>query len=238
MGYSDAIGTSELIDLLLSFVVLTISFAMVGGHSLLFGGGLNSLDSITPYNLVVVGIAVGTGFLLHELAHKFVAQRYGYRAEYKASIWGLALTFIMAVSIGIVFAAPGAVMIRKGTYSSPQSTLEYNPNDDAYWDRLERRVGGEDLWISLAGPVTNIILAAFFFSMLMSGALSNIPILLDAAGYAIFINLMLAAFNLIPIDPLDGGKIFRGNAALWAIVAVPTILVALAFMFGVISIVY
>jgi Zn-dependent protease len=237
MGYSDTIGTSELIDLLLSFVVLTVAFSMVGSGSI-FSGGANTINALNPDNLIVVGIAVGTGFLLHELAHKFVAQRYGYRAEYKASIWGLALTFIMAVTIGIVFAAPGAVMIRKGPYSSPQSTYDYNPNDDSYWDHLERKAGNEDLWISLAGPVTNIILAAMFFSTLMSGVLSNIPLLENAAGYAIFINLMLAAFNLIPIDPLDGGKIFRGNAILWVVIAVPTILTALAIMFGQIHIYY
>jgi len=98
MGYSAGIGTSELIDLLLSFIVLTISFAIVGG----------GLGSMSAESLSIVAVAVGTGFLLHELAHKFVAQRYGYWAEYKASMLGLILTFVMALTIGIVFAAPGA----------------------------------------------------------------------------------------------------------------------------------
>ncbi len=218
MGHSSGIGTSELIDLLLSFVVLTIAFSMVGG----------GLGAINAESLVIVGIAVGTGFLLHELAHKFVAQYYGYRAEYKASILGLALTVVMALTIGIVFAAPGAVMIRKPLYSTP-SSHSYE-GDDAYWDRLERKIGREDLWISLAGPMTNIILTAFFFAVLMSGLLDS-ALLVSAASVALRINLMLAAFNLIPIDPLDGGKIFRGNALVWAIVGVPTILIALAVLF-------
>jgi Zn-dependent protease len=204
------IGTSELIDLLLSLGVLTIAFS--------------ARRNLTPEVLAISAIGVGTGFLLHELAHKFVAQRYGYWAEYKANPMGLILTVIMAFFIGIVFAAPGAVMIRKGASSTPMSS--YSPDSDDYWDHLERKAGGEELWIALAGPVTNIILAAFFFSLTMTGFITN-DFLLNVASYAFFINMSLAAFNLIPFDPLDGAKIFRGNALIWTIVAVPTILFAL-----------
>ena len=220
MGSSVGIGTSELIDLLISFAVLTIAFALVGGD----------LNSLTPERLAIVAVAVGTGFMLHELAHKFVAQRYGYWAEYKMSLWGLALTVVMALTIHIVFAAPGAVMIRKNSsYSSPGYSDNFE-GDDAYWDRMDRKTGGEDLWISLAGPLTNVILTMFFFALLMSGMLTT-PLFIGMAVTAFQINLMLAAFNLIPIDPLDGGKIFRGNALIWVIVAVPTILAALAILF-------
>ena len=60
----------------------------------------------------------------------------------------------------------------------------------------------------------------------MTGYITN-DFLLSVASYAFFINMSLAAFNLIPFDPLDGAKIFRGNALIWTIVAVPTILFAL-----------
>ncbi len=224
MGYSGGIGTSELIDLLLSFIVLTVAFSMVGG----------GLGGITAEGIVIVAVAVGSGFMLHELAHKFVAQRYGYWAEYKASMFGLVLTILMAVTIGIVFAAPGAVVIRKPQYSMQSS---YSEQDDAYWEGLERRIGNEDLWISLAGPMTNIILVALAFAsiMYMKSALplealvGNLYVAIAVRAFQV--NLMLAAFNLIPIDPLDGSKVFRGNPLVWAAVGVPTILFAMAVLF-------
>ncbi len=228
MGSSNGIGTSELIELLVSFIVLTIAFSMMGIHP------GSALDPFSAKNLLIVGIAAGMGFMLHELAHKFVAQRYGYIAEYKASIWGLGLTMIMALThFPIVFAAPGAVVIRKSAYSSPQSSYEYNENDDQYWDNLESKMGTEDLWISLAGPITNIILTALFFALIMSRVLTN-NLYFDIALTAFRVNLMLAAFNLIPLNPLDGYKIFRSNPLLWALVAVPTILIALTvFLLGI-----
>jgi Zn-dependent protease len=228
MSYSGRVGTSELIDLLISFIVLTVSFYLVGIGNIQYYG-LTQAEQI-----LIVAVAVGTGFMLHELSHKFVAQRYGYHAEYKSSMIGLALAFFMAFAFHFVFAAPGAVVIRKLSPYSSQNLTDNFEGDDAYWDRLERKTGKEDLWISLAGPVTNIILTMFFFALLMSGMLTT-KLLIVMALTAFQINLMLAAFNLIPIDPLDGGKIFRGNALIWAVVAVPTILLALGMFFGYIS---
>ncbi len=223
MSYSSRIGTSELIELLISFIVLTIAFSMIHG-----GGRFN----LQPENFLVSGLGVGTGFLLHELAHKFAAMRYGYKAEYKAWYSGLVLTLLMSF-MGFIIALPGAVMISKPAYRDSQ--YAYSESDDAYWDHLERRVGNEELWISLAGPITNIVLAAFFFAILKSGLVMG-DLWSFAVYYALYINLILAAFNLLPIGPMDGAKIFRGNALVWVVVAVPTILAALGFMFGIIRI--
>ena len=68
------------------------------------------------------------------------------------------------------------------------------------------------LWIALAGPASNVVAAALFgtvFRYLPDGALEwgeAITVL----QYAVFINLVLAFFNLIPLPPLDGSKILSG----------------------------
>lgn len=61
--------------------------------------------------------------------------------------------------------------------------------------------------ISLAGPLSNIILA-LFLSLLLS--FTSSPLFASLFTTIIYINLMLAIFNLLPVYPLDGEKILSG----------------------------
>ena len=66
--------------------------------------------------------------------------------------------------------------------------------------------------ISLAGPVSNILLA-FILSIILRLTSSLFPAFLTLSIFiypAIMLNVVLALFNLVPIHPLDGGKIFIG----------------------------
>jgi Zn-dependent protease len=71
------------------------------------------------------------------------------------------------------------------------------------------------LWVSLAGPVSNIILAivfGFMYHILNFNDLntSTTKILHDMIVFAVLINFILAFFNIVPIPPLDGSKILAG----------------------------
>ncbi|MDG6975631.1 MAG: hypothetical protein JRN27_06040, partial [Nitrososphaerota archaeon] len=83
--------------------------------------------------------------------------------------------------------------------------------------------------ISLAGPLTNVAIAALFLPFFFFG--SGV---LYAVGYiGVQVNIFLAMFNMLPIGPLDGAKVWRWNLFLWGVVFVPLALV-LAFFFGLI----
>jgi len=175
----------EIRELVLSFVVLTLGFSLV-------------FDYPVP-SLYVVGIsalAVGTGFVLHELGHKLTAQHYGYSAGFEMSRMGLLLAIATPLlTFGhFVFAAPGAVVIHEGvhTYIIPPE---------------RRRI--HHLHISVAGVVVNIVLALIFFSLSL---VSPAPVWRIAA----YINALLALFNLVPFGPLDGAKVMRLSPTTWA----------------------
>lgn len=246
MSYSGRTGKSEIIDLALSLVALTIAFSVLGAK------GIPEMEIF-----FVSAVGVGTGFLLHELAHKFVAQRYGYWAEYQANYFGLVAVVAMAF-MGFIFAAPGAVMISRDPaasrpylsyqlhqpYQSYQSyeLLQHqttsipdgSPSPAEQAGELEKKEKKELLWISLAGPMTNIVLTIAFFLLGIAGAVTGNGLMFRAAYFAFFINLTLAAFNLIPVGPLDGAKVLKGSPLIWGIVAIPTILLALPVYLGMI----
>lgn len=68
------------------------------------------------------------------------------------------------------------------------------------------------IWVSLAGPLTNFLIAMvsvvlLYFSVTQSYLINNFPILPKFLTQAILLNLVLSVFNLFPIPPLDGSKV-------------------------------
>ena len=64
--------------------------------------------------------------------------------------------------------------------------------------------------ISLAGPVSNLLLATMLAIVLRTIGMAMPTFLISTLIFTIFMNITLAIFNLIPIHPLDGGKILIG----------------------------
>jgi Zn-dependent protease len=177
-------------DLFYAGLMISLAFAI------LLSGGFNGLFNLNAGFLVVFLVALltaGLGFVLHELAHKIVAQRYRLWAEFRASygmLW-LALLFSLA---GFIIAAPGAVWIR-----GMNITRERNGK------------------ISLAGPVTNIVLAVLFLLLLLVSSKGVVGLI---ASFGLTINSLLAVFNMIPVMPFDGAKIIAWDKTVFVVTAV------------------
>jgi Zn-dependent protease len=77
----------------------------------------------------------------------------------------------------------------------------------------EAESAGEEFWIAIVGPLTSLGVGAFF-AILWALLQGPAPGVAAVAGYLAFINAVIAAFNMLPGFPLDGGRVFR--SIVWA----------------------
>jgi Zn-dependent protease len=162
--------------------VLTIAFSFAFSSY----PPLSHINEVIGY-LPLSFLAIATAFFCHEIAHKYIGQKFGYWSEFRMYPQGLLFALFLGVIAGIVFAAPGAVQI---------------------FGRPNREEMGK---ISAAGPSTNLILGLIFIIIwyISDGFIASISF------FIFYINVFLALFNLLPFGPLDGLKIFRWKKEVW-----------------------
>ncbi len=181
---------------------------MVGNEAIdLFIGGLLILFALSGFEtwgevlrgnydglveVMINFIILMPAFILHELAHKFVAQRKQLFARYVLHAKGIMFTLITTlIRFGIV--APGFVAII---------------------GQVDKRGNGH---ISIVGPLTNLLLGSIGLLLASMTQLLgiNTPLLLLFYYKMAFFNSFLALFNLIPVWNLDGAKVLRWNPLMW-----------------------
>jgi Zn-dependent protease len=137
----------------------------------------------------IFAVLLTASFLIHEMAHKVIAQIRGLWAEFRLTKWGAVVTLI-SVFTPLRLISPGAVMI-----SGPARPKEI----------------GE---ISIAGPSTNMTLCVVF----LAAAFAPLPGAFPTLFYLLAsFNAFIAVFNLIPFGILDGFKIYSWNKKVWII---------------------
>ncbi len=187
-----AIGKQEAFDIIVSVLAISLVFTF-------YQLGLKLEPSTFLFYMAAAIITLGSGFVLHELSHKYFAIKYGARARFVA--WPAGLAFALALVVvpqiiwgpgaGIFFIAPGAVYI----YAMRPISIKENG------------------LISLAGPAANWVLCVVFLAPLL---FLDLPLQLARIfSIGFMVNAWLALFNLIPFYPLDGSKIFAWDWKIW-----------------------
>lgn len=120
-------STQELKDLLIADIMLSIAFTIV------FAGFKAKSIIILPMMFLVMTFS----FIIHELAHKYYAQKFKYHAEFRANKNFLFITVLLSI-FGFIIAAPGAVYI-SGHHNIKKHGI-----------------------IAAAGPASNVILSIIF----------------------------------------------------------------------------
>jgi len=184
---------TEVTHVTIAFLVLTLDLVIIlSGRGLLEGGTVSGLITPVPVYFFLLALAAAlTGFIAHEMAHKFMARRLGYWAEFRMWPMGLVLSLITSAG-GFLFAAPGATMVEG-----------MDPRNLRGWGQT-----------GLAGPASNLLFATGFYA----ASLATFHVSLDWSGALLFlalINTIFATFNLLPIDPLDGAKVRRWGTGRW-----------------------
>lgn len=156
------------------------------------------LQNIITNSLLIV-FPVLFSLTIHELCHGYVADYLGDPTP--RSLGRLTINPLSHISwVGLLCLMITRVM----GWAKPM------PVDPRFFANPRRDL----LWVALAGPLSNAVLAIIFSFLLFAFSswlsLPELKYLKMILGLMVLVNVGLAIFNLIPVPPLDGGRIVAG----------------------------
>lgn len=153
-----------------------------------------------PSNLIAFFVTAMLAFAYHEFAHAIVADRMGDPTP--RSFGRISLNPIVHLDIF------GIVMLMIAGFG--WATTPVNPN------RLRGNPRTSMAIVAIAGPAANLIMATLYALPIRFGVVEPavsgdiLPSMYQFLAIGVFINLLLFAFNLLPIPPLDGFTVLLG----------------------------
>jgi Zn-dependent protease len=164
-----------------------------------------SLETIVLWVVPVV-----FAITLHEAAHGYVAKLFGDRtAEMLGRITLNPLKHIDPVGTLLV---PGALLLLAWINKSPPFVFGWAKPVPVNFGNLHNPKR-DMIWVAAAGPGSNFLQALLWALLLVAVAPGGIwpsEGLLEMADIGFKVNLILMALNLLPLPPLDGGRVLAG----------------------------
>lgn len=152
-----------------------------------------------PASLFIIGALV-VSIVMHEVAHGFAANWLG---DPTARLAGrLTLNPISHIDpIGSILIPAILFFTNSPLLFGWAKPVPYNPYN------LSNQKWGEAI-VAIAGPATNAIIAVFFSVLIRSADVLGLTApMVEISMYIVYINILLALFNMIPVPPLDGSKV-------------------------------
>ncbi len=141
--------------------------------------------------------------IIHEVSHGFAANMLG---DPTARLQGrLTLNPLPHIDLLGSIVVPGLLVLSHAAFFVGWAKpVPYNPYN------LRNQRWGEAI-VAAAGPLVNLFIAVVFGVLIRIGAAADLlpPSFAYLTGVVVYINIMLAFFNLLPVPPLDGSKLLK-----------------------------
>lgn len=167
------------------------------------------MDSNLLQTILIYALPVLFAITVHEAAHGYVARHFGDSTAYM--LGRMTLNPIKHIDPIGTIAMPLLLLLTTSAIPGGPFVLGYAKPVPVNFGNL-RHPKRDMVWVALAGPVSNFIQAVLWTLLLIAliAAGSEEPFFLRMAQAGIVVNLVIAVFNLLPIPPLDGGRVLVG----------------------------